>query len=102
MTAPSWPHADAVQLVPEGGIRAAAFSCGVLETLATRGFLKSVDYMATVSGGGYTGTSYISHLRSSRLRRGASEDVDAWLLRVVQHLREHMTARAGYLFDAQA
>ena len=38
-----------------GGIRSATFGLGVLETLRRLGTLKSVDYLSTVSGGGYIG-----------------------------------------------
>jgi hypothetical protein len=40
-----------------GGMRSASFSLGVLQALARRDLLRDVDYMSTVSGGGYTGTS---------------------------------------------
>ncbi len=38
-----------------GGIRSAAFSLGVVQALARRGLLSQMDYLSTVSGGGYTG-----------------------------------------------
>jgi hypothetical protein len=38
-----------------GGIRSAAFSMGVLQTLARSGLLPRIDYLSTVSGGGYIG-----------------------------------------------
>jgi hypothetical protein len=38
-----------------GGIRSATFSLGVLQGLAMTGFLSRVDYISTVSGGGYIG-----------------------------------------------
>ncbi|MCC7047936.1 MAG: patatin-like phospholipase family protein [Alphaproteobacteria bacterium] len=40
-----------------GGIRAATFSLGILQFLATKRLLKHVDYLSTVSGGGYIGSS---------------------------------------------
>ncbi len=40
-----------------GGIRSASFCSGVLQALAYRNWLKKVDYLSTVSGGGYIGTS---------------------------------------------
>lgn len=40
-----------------GGIRSASFSLGVLQTLARRELLSHFDYLSTVSGGGYIGTS---------------------------------------------
>jgi hypothetical protein len=38
-----------------GGIRSATFSLGVLQALARHGILKHLDYISTVSGGGYIG-----------------------------------------------
>ena len=40
-----------------GGIRSATFSLGVLQKLAQKDCLKHVDYLSTVSGGGYIGGS---------------------------------------------
>ena len=39
-----------------GGIRSATFCLGAIQILADRGLLKDVDFLSTVSGGGYTGT----------------------------------------------
>ncbi len=36
-----------------GGIRSATFNLGVLQALASRGLLEHVDYLSSVSGGGY-------------------------------------------------
>src|SRR5262249_4060010 len=41
-----------------GGIRSAAFCLGALQALDTAGTLKQVDYLSTVSGGGYTGACW--------------------------------------------
>ena len=38
-----------------GGIRSATFNLGVLQALAKKKLLRSVDYVSTVSGGGYIG-----------------------------------------------
>ncbi len=40
-----------------GGIRAASFSLGVLQALASKNRLQNFDYLSTVSGGGYLGGS---------------------------------------------
>ncbi len=40
-----------------GGIRSATFSLGVMQALAHRDLLREVDYLSTVSGGGYIGAS---------------------------------------------
>jgi hypothetical protein len=47
-----------------GGIRSAAFSLGVVQVLAERGLLREVDYLSTVSGGGYTGSFITRQLGS--------------------------------------
>ena len=43
-----------------GGIRSATFNLGVLQALAERKVLRTVDYLSTVSGGGYIGSWLIS------------------------------------------
>ena len=45
-----------------GGIRSAAFCLGALQALDAAGVLKHVDYMSTVSGGGYIGCSLTASL----------------------------------------
>lgn len=40
-----------------GGIRSASFSMGVMQAFAKAGWLKKIDYLSTVSGGGYIGSS---------------------------------------------
>ena len=40
-----------------GGIRSASFALGVLQSLAKQGVLGKVDYLSTVSGGGYIGST---------------------------------------------
>jgi len=45
-----------------GGIRSATFNLGVLQVLAKYGVLKRVDYLSTVSGGGYIGSCLSSLL----------------------------------------
>ena len=44
-----------------GGIRSATFNLGVLQALAERRLLSKIDYLSTVSGGGYIG-SWLSAL----------------------------------------
>jgi hypothetical protein len=48
-----------------GGIRSAAFSLGVLQALDRFGILKRVDYLSTVSGGGYIGASLTATMTKS-------------------------------------
>lgn len=45
-----------------GGIRSATFSLGVTQVLAARDLLKEVDFLSTVSGGGYTGSALTTRL----------------------------------------
>ncbi len=47
-----------------GGIRSASFSLGVIQALVKYGVLKSVDYLSTVSGGGFIGTCLSSVLNT--------------------------------------
>lgn len=39
-----------------GGIRSATFSLGVLQSLAEKSWLEKIDYLSTVSGGGFIGS----------------------------------------------
>jgi len=48
-----------------GGIRSASFSLGIMQALAHCGWLKKIDYLSTVSGGGYIGSSLIWLLKSN-------------------------------------
>ena len=48
-----------------GGIRSATFNLGVIQGLAKRGILKYVDYLSTVSGGGYIGSCLSALLNNS-------------------------------------
>ncbi len=52
-----------------GGVRSAAFSLGVLQGLHRYGVLPFIDYLSTVSGGGYAG----AYLSSSALRSQATD-----------------------------
>ncbi|MBI5741584.1 MAG: hypothetical protein HZA16_12830 [Nitrospirae bacterium] len=54
-----------------GGIRSAAFSLGVLQALVKRDVLKWIDYLSTVSGGGYTGSSLTWFLHDKWEHNGA-------------------------------
>ena len=56
---------DAIGLaLSGGGIRSATFSLGVVQVLAAKGFLPEVDFLSTVSGGGYTGCFLTQRLGS--------------------------------------
>lgn len=61
---PDGPNAVALAL-SGGGIRSATFALGVLVALAGRSVLPQVDYLSTVSGGGYLGSFLSAFLNSS-------------------------------------
>ena len=72
-----------------GGVRSATFCLGVLQTFAEKGILKHVDYLSTVSGGGYLGGSLTWLLSQwgdntdDKFPFGATEGS------IVAHLRAH-------------
>jgi hypothetical protein len=55
-----------------GGIRSATFNQGVLQSLARLGILRRMDYLSTVSGGGYIGSCLTSLLSRRRGPRGGT------------------------------
>ena len=72
-----------------GGIRSASFNLGVLQALARTGMFKKIDYLSTVSGGGYIGSSltwFMSVMQqafpygtSRRDNSGSAGDIVAWI-----------------------
>lgn len=87
---------DAVGLsLSGGGIRSATFCLGVVQVLASKKLLKDVDFLSTVSGGGYTGsflTSVIGRgIDDAQIAFPDGPDPEA-----VRHVRQH----AKYLSPA--
>ena len=93
-----------------GGIRSATFALGAIQELGRRGLLAQMDYLSTVSGGGYIGSWLTAWIRRAGglaavlppLTRTASEageegtDEDA--PDPIEHLREfnsYLTPRLG-------
>ena len=80
-----------------GGIRSAAFCLGVLQALDATKVLKQVDYLSTVSGGGYIGCSLTAALDADAdfpfTSRLAEDETPA-----LQHIRDH----SNYLFPSGA
>ena len=85
-----------------GGIRSATFALGVLEGLKDKGLLKSIDYLSTVSGGGYIGAWLSANCRrvhnnaiESPTGDGAPSAAVDWLdreanwLESIRHLRRY-------------
>src|SRR5947207_15425886 len=60
------PHKAWGLALSGGGIRSASFALGVMQALATSGAFRRIDYLSTVSGGGYIGTAltWLNHLRA--------------------------------------
>lgn len=78
-----------------GGIRSSAFCLGAMQALDNRGLIDKIDYLSTVSGGGYIGTSMTAAMSTgtagkfpfpSELRKSEVAGV--------QHIRDH----SNYLF----
>jgi hypothetical protein len=78
-----------------GGVRSAAFCLGALQALDEDGVLKRVDYLSTVSGGGYIGTSMVADMSTAQDSKFPfpsklePEEVPA-----IRHIRDH----SNYLF----
>jgi predicted acylesterase/phospholipase RssA len=81
-----------------GGIRSAAFCLGVLQALDTTKVLDRVDYMSTVSGGGYIGCSLTAAQEWSGQNRAPVFPFTSRLEEdeppALQHIRDH----SNYLF----
>jgi predicted acylesterase/phospholipase RssA len=77
-----------------GGIRSASFCLGALQALDRAGVLKNIDYLSTVSGGGYIGSCLSAAMSRSSgafpFTRGLTQDEPY----PVQHIRNH----SNYLF----
>ncbi len=68
-----------------GGIRSATFNLGILQALANRGWLPRVDYLSTVSGGGYIGAWFLAWIK----RRGSVVSVQESLRGLESRSQEH-------------
>ena len=77
-----------------GGVRSASFCLGALQALDKAGVLKNIDYLSTVSGGGYIGTSLSAAMTHSKggfpFKSSLTQDEPY----AVQHIRNH----SNYLF----
>jgi hypothetical protein len=68
-----------------GGIRSATFNLGVLQKLQELDLLRQVDYLSTVSGGGYIGAWLVGNVRRTRYWLSRMTDWDA----SIDHLRRY-------------
>ena len=60
-----------------GGIRSASFNLGVLQAFANSGALSRIDYLSTVSGGGYIGSALTWFLSKVYARAGSTTEASA-------------------------
>jgi len=81
-----------------GGIRSATFGLGVLERLREIDLLRRVDYLSTVSGGGYIGAWLLGNVRRTRYWLGKPT---SWK-ESIDHLRDYSDYLAPHsgLFSA--
>ena len=86
----SFREADIIGLaLSGGGIRSATFNLGLLQELHCIGLLPLVDYVSTVSGGGYVGSFWSAWLKRLKKRLGESgsrPDSPEWNAERKQHL----------------
>jgi Patatin-like phospholipase len=79
-----------------GGIRSATFNLGVLQGLQELDLLRDVDYLSTVSGGGFIGSWLVANVRRSTYWLGRLTDwTDS-----INHLRDYsnyLAPRTGIL-----
>jgi hypothetical protein len=88
-------HLNAVGVgLSGGGIRSATFCLGVMQVLADRGLLKDVDFLSTVSGGGYTGSFLTTRLGTGAHQGdvGGAYGPDPEPIRYLRHHAKYMTA----------
>jgi hypothetical protein len=76
-----------------GGIRSATFNLGVLEALKDNDLLRFVDYLSTVSGGGYIGGWLVANAK----RRGYWIRREADWRDSVKHLRDYSNYLSPHL-----
>jgi hypothetical protein len=85
-----------------GGIRSAALNLGITQALHARGVFDHIDYMSTVSGGGYLGSSISTLMRTKNqrdtrdVRQGVQRggrlgDRFRWRVRPTAFLREMLS-----------
>ncbi|MGZ3291519.1 MAG: patatin-like phospholipase family protein, partial [Xanthobacteraceae bacterium] len=77
-----------------GGVRSASFCLGALQALDKADVLKNIDYLSTVSGGGYIGTSLSAAMTRSKGRFPFPSSLTQDEPYPVQHIRNH----SNYLF----
>jgi len=83
-----------------GGIRSATISLGFFQALARCGLLRHIDYLSTVSGGGYFGAFYGHLIQRRRLAPdGTPRTPEEVMEAVEQELASPRAAPVGFLRD---
>jgi predicted acylesterase/phospholipase RssA len=77
-----------------GGVRSASFCLGALQALDKADVLKNIDYLSTVSGGGYIGTSLSAAMTHSKGKFPFKSSLGKDEPFPLQHIRNH----SNYLF----
>ena len=96
-----------------GGIRSATFNLGVLQALCNSDMLEKVDYLSTVSGGGYIGSCLTTLLNSPTPSVGLTPDtfplgrhkiegsgdpaVEKEPVRRLRYFSNYLTAEGGFI-----
>ncbi len=85
-----------------GGIRSATFNLGVLKGLARRGILRQVDYLSTVSGGGYIGSWLAAWARRApggiaQVQQQIQDVPEPKAIAHLRHYSNYLTPRVGFL-----
>ena len=78
-----------------GGVRSASFCLGVMQALDDAKLMNKVDYLSTVSGGGYIGTSLVAAMSESKNHEFPfPSELEPDEQPALQHVRDH----SNYLF----
>ena len=78
-----------------GGVRSASFCLGAMQALDEAGVIKKVDYLSTVSGGGYIGTSTVAAMDATRDHKFPfPSELEPEEQPAIRHVRDH----SNYLF----
>jgi len=86
-----------------GGIRSSAICLGVLQALNHRDLIKRIDYLSTVSGGGYIGSSLTASIsQTGKFAFGAALPADAAHASEIRDTRAvgHIRNYSNYLIPA--
>ena len=78
-----------------GALESATFCLGVVEVLAERGLMKDVDFLSTVSGGGYIGSFITSRIGSGQdfATIGKPHGPDTQSVRYIRQNAKYLSAK---------